>query len=174
MQAGPALRHGFTSPNSSSVSPDWASRRPSWHMRPGHRNLREHATEIRFNSSRRCDDHKSPARRGSQIGLNRGSATVTRNVDAPLNDILVAIAFDSILHNLFVIGEAVKSLPPELLESEPETPSNEIATMRDVIGRDRLERGPSASRIPNSNTNQVATFVSAPAPQSVAAQCSTV
>jgi len=83
---------------------------------------------------------------------------VTRNVDDRLNDILVAIAharvaddrmrlsesqgdvagvqiaFDSILHNLFVIGEAVKSLPPTLLDSDPETPWNEIAAMRDVIG----------------------------------------
>ena len=39
----------------------------------------------------------------------------------------VQIAFDSILHNLFVIGEAVKSLPPTLLDSDPETPCNEIA-----------------------------------------------
>ena len=76
---------------------------------------------------------------------------MTRNVDDRLNDILVAIAharvaddrmrlwesqgdvagvqiaFDSILHNFFVIGEAVKSLPPTLLDSDPETPCNEIA-----------------------------------------------
>lgn len=46
----------------------------------------------------------------------------------------VQIAFDSILHNLFVIGEAVKSLPPTLLDNDPETPWSEIAAMRDVIG----------------------------------------
>lgn len=46
----------------------------------------------------------------------------------------VQIAFDSILHNLFVIGEAVKALPPDLLESEPGMPWSEIAAMRDIIG----------------------------------------
>lgn len=46
----------------------------------------------------------------------------------------VQIAFESILHNLFVIGEAVKALPTELLDEEPGTPWNEIAAMRDVIG----------------------------------------
>lgn len=46
----------------------------------------------------------------------------------------VQIAFESILHNLFVIGEAVKALPPELLVREPNVPWNEIAAMRDVIG----------------------------------------
>lgn len=44
------------------------------------------------------------------------------------------MAFDSILHNLFVIGEAVKALPIEVLEREPDMPWNEIAAMRDVIG----------------------------------------
>lgn len=44
------------------------------------------------------------------------------------------IAFESILHNLFVIGEAVKALPAELLDRDPETPWSEIAAMRDVIG----------------------------------------
>jgi uncharacterized protein with HEPN domain len=83
---------------------------------------------------------------------------VTRSVDERLADILNAIArariaderlqasaaaadatgeqlaFDAILHNLFVIGEAVKALPPELLELDPDTPWREIASMRDVIG----------------------------------------
>ena len=44
------------------------------------------------------------------------------------------IAFDSILHNLFVIGEAVKALPLELLDQEPDMPWSAIASMRDVIG----------------------------------------
>ena len=66
---------------------------------------------------------------------------MTRNVDDRMRlsesqgDVEgVQIAFDSILHNLFVIGEAVKSLPPTLLDSDPETRWNEIAAMRDVIG----------------------------------------
>lgn len=44
------------------------------------------------------------------------------------------IAFDAILHNLFVIGEAIKSLPAELLQSEPEINWGNIVGMRDVIG----------------------------------------
>ena len=46
----------------------------------------------------------------------------------------VQIAFQAILHNLFVIGEAVKAIPAEILEQDPETPWSEIAAMRDVIG----------------------------------------
>ena len=83
---------------------------------------------------------------------------MTRTVDERLNDILeavaharvadkrlqlaqslgdeagVQIAFESILHNLFVIGEAVKALPPEILDREQGTPWGDIAAMRDVIG----------------------------------------
>lgn len=47
---------------------------------------------------------------------------------------VVQVAFHAILHNLFVIGEAVKSIPPDVLDREPETPWSEIAAMRDVIG----------------------------------------
>lgn len=46
----------------------------------------------------------------------------------------VQVAFESILHNLFVIGEAVKALPSELIDREPTTPWSDIAAMRDVIG----------------------------------------
>jgi uncharacterized protein with HEPN domain len=46
----------------------------------------------------------------------------------------VQIAFESILHNLFVIGEAVKALPPGITDRDPEMPCSEIAAMRDVIG----------------------------------------
>lgn len=83
---------------------------------------------------------------------------MTRNVNERLGDILegitrarvadqrmrlaetqgdetgVQIAFEAILHNLFVIGEAVKALPSTILDGEPETPWSEIAAMRDVIG----------------------------------------
>jgi uncharacterized protein with HEPN domain len=46
----------------------------------------------------------------------------------------VQIAFESILHNLFVIGEAVKALPPEMLDREESIPWSDIAALRDVIG----------------------------------------
>jgi len=83
---------------------------------------------------------------------------VTRSADERLEDILEAIrharladerlqlaeslgdqtgvqvAFESILHNLFVIGEAVKAIPAEVLDRDPSTPWSEIAALRDVIG----------------------------------------
>lgn len=83
---------------------------------------------------------------------------MTRSTEDRLNDILTAIrrarvadkrlqlgeslgdeagmqiAFDAILHNLFIIGEAVKALPPTVLDQAPEMPWSEIASMRDVIG----------------------------------------
>lgn len=46
----------------------------------------------------------------------------------------VRIAFDAILHDLFVIGEAIKALPAHLLESEPDVPWADVKGMRDVIG----------------------------------------
>lgn len=50
------------------------------------------------------------------------------------DEVGVQIAFQAILHNLFVIGEAVKAMPADVLDREPATPWNEIAAMRDVIG----------------------------------------
>lgn len=46
----------------------------------------------------------------------------------------VQIAFEAILHNFFVIGEAVKALPEDLRSRAPEIPWSDIAAMRDVIG----------------------------------------
>jgi len=50
------------------------------------------------------------------------------------DDVGVQVAFQAILHNLFVIGEAVKEIPAEILEQDPEIPWSEIAGLRDVIG----------------------------------------
>ena len=46
----------------------------------------------------------------------------------------IQVAFEAILHNLFVVGEAVKAIPSSILESAPETPWSDIAALRDVIG----------------------------------------
>lgn len=96
---------------------------------------------------------------------------MTRSVDERLNDILEAIAharvaderlrlaqslgdeagvhvaFESILHNLFVGGEAVKALSPQILERDPDMSWSEIAAMRDVIGHHchRIVRAPTPS-----------------------------
>jgi uncharacterized protein with HEPN domain len=41
--------------------------------------------------------------------------------------------FDGILHNFYVIGEAVKRLPDDLRQANPDIPWREIAGMRDFI-----------------------------------------
>jgi len=43
------------------------------------------------------------------------------------------LAFDALLYRLVVIGEAVKSLPAELLASQPKVPWSEIAKLRDLL-----------------------------------------
>ena len=46
----------------------------------------------------------------------------------------VKIAFQAILHNLFVIGEAVTELPADVRAQDPSIPWTELAGMRDLIG----------------------------------------
>lgn len=81
--------------------------------------------------------------RSPQERLNDVLASIERAIqaDAQLTEAVETgdelrngIAFDAILHNLFVIGEAIKSLPAELLESEPDINWGNIIGMRDVIG----------------------------------------
>jgi uncharacterized protein with HEPN domain len=57
-----------------------------------------------------------------------------RQAELAADDAGVQVAFEAILHNLFVIGEAVKAIPVEILDRDERTPWNEIAAMRDVIG----------------------------------------
>ena len=42
-------------------------------------------------------------------------------------------AFDAVLKNLEVIGEAAKRLPPEVKESHPEIAWRDLAGLRDII-----------------------------------------
>lgn len=60
------------------------------------------------------------------------------------DDIGVQIAFQAIQYNVFVIGEAVKAMPAEILERDPETPWSDIAAMRVVAGHDSLRIVPSS------------------------------
>lgn len=46
---------------------------------------------------------------------------------------LADIAFDAILHNLMVIGEATKTLPLDVVASRPDVPWSDIARQRDFI-----------------------------------------
>lgn len=50
------------------------------------------------------------------------------------SDTAVEISFDAILLNIFVIGEATKSLPEHVKNLEPQIPWADIARMRDLIG----------------------------------------
>lgn len=43
------------------------------------------------------------------------------------------LVFDAVRIRLVEIGEAVKSLPPDVLEAEPDLPWSEIARMRDHL-----------------------------------------
>jgi uncharacterized protein with HEPN domain len=43
------------------------------------------------------------------------------------------LAFDALLYRLLVIGEAVKTLPNEILALQPDVPWREIARLRDFL-----------------------------------------
>jgi uncharacterized protein with HEPN domain len=46
---------------------------------------------------------------------------------------IAAMAYDAILRNLAVIGEAVRSLPDEIKTTEPATPWASIAGLRNIV-----------------------------------------
>jgi uncharacterized protein with HEPN domain len=48
-------------------------------------------------------------------------------------DVSDGLVFDAVRVRLIEIGEAVKALPRDLLDSEPELPWSEIARMRDQL-----------------------------------------
>jgi uncharacterized protein with HEPN domain len=49
------------------------------------------------------------------------------------DDIGVQIAFQAILHNLYVIGEVVRSIPPEARERVPDFPWGDYVAVADLI-----------------------------------------
>lgn len=48
-------------------------------------------------------------------------------------DVSDGLVFDAVRVRLIEIGEAVKALPPDLLDTEPHLPWSEIARMRDQL-----------------------------------------
>ena len=45
-------------------------------------------------------------------------------------------AFDAVLYNLVVIGEAVRALPTDLTDGEPDTPWRDISDMRNFLSHE--------------------------------------
>ena len=76
------------------------------------------------------------------------------------DEVSIQIAFDAILHNLYVIGEGVKALPPALLDQHPDVPWSEFAEMRDVIGHNHHRIEPAViHRTVDVNLGQLETSV---------------
>lgn len=79
-------------------------------------------------ASDRLADMLRAIHRAQRADARLARAAATHDLDG------VDIAFDAILHNVFVIGEAAKALPPALRAAHPEVPWAGIIGMRDVIG----------------------------------------
>ena len=71
--------------------------------------------------------HHRPRLLDIQAALDAIDAHVSRG------DVSDGLIFDAVRVRLIEIGEAVKALPSELLNSEPELPWTEIARMRDQL-----------------------------------------
>ena len=76
----------------------------------------------------RCNDILSAIEGARHADARLASADVERSAGES------RLAFDALLHDLVVIGEAVKAIPCEVLASEPDVPWRAIRGMRDVIG----------------------------------------
>ncbi|OMH25175.1 hypothetical protein BKD30_06400 [Tersicoccus phoenicis] len=59
---------------------------------------------------------------------------------------LGAMAYDAVLRNLAVIGEAVRALPREVKDAHPETPWASIAGLRNVVIHEYFRVDPEAIR----------------------------
>lgn len=59
---------------------------------------------------------------------------------------LGAMAYDAVLRNLAVVGEAVKSLPDEFKQRHPDTPWNSIAGLRNVVVHEYFRVNPELIR----------------------------
>jgi|SRR5580704_8830223 uncharacterized protein with HEPN domain len=54
--------------------------------------------------------------------------------------------FDALLYRLLVIGEAVKALPTNLLDREPDIPWGEVARLRDLLAHHHYRVDPQIIR----------------------------
>jgi uncharacterized protein with HEPN domain len=62
---------------------------------------------------------------------------------AEADETIASMAYDAVLRNLAVIGEAVKALPPEATALSPETPWASIAGLRNIVVHEyfQVDRG---------------------------------
>ena len=52
------------------------------------------------------------------------------------DEVSARIAFDAVLYNLVVIGEAVNALPPDLIASRPDIPWRDVVDMRNFLAHE--------------------------------------
>ena len=48
----------------------------------------------------------------------------------------IRVAFDAVLYNLVVMGEAVDALPPELIATRPDIPWRDVVDMRNFLSHE--------------------------------------
>lgn len=67
--------------------------------------------------------------------IEKASRRIVRYTEGRARDAVFSddMRFDAVLHNLHVIGEAVKNLPPNFRERHGDIPWREIAGMRDFV-----------------------------------------
>ena len=70
---------------------------------------------------------------------------------------LGAMAYDAVLRNLAVIGEAVKALPDDFKNEHPDTPWSSIAGLRNVVVHEYFRVDPDMVR--DIVDNQLATLL---------------
>jgi len=82
----------------------------------------------------------------------REATTDSERADSGHGPISVKLVLDAVAMRLLKIGEAVKSLSPELTESEPEIPWSRIAGMRDFLAHHYFATAPRSSRLSSTRT----------------------
>ena len=70
---------------------------------------------------------------GDAVDGVRRAVQALEQAETEKADDAAQLAFDALMYRLVVIGEAVKTLPAELLALQPQVPWREIAKLRDLL-----------------------------------------
>jgi uncharacterized protein with HEPN domain/DNA-binding XRE family transcriptional regulator len=113
--------------------------------RVGARNVRVFGSVARGEDTPESDvdllaDIRDAAARAQQAVDAMERASAGRDDDAE------QLAFDALLYRLLVIGEAVRSLPADLLAREPQVPWREISRLRDLLAQNYYRVDPQIIR----------------------------